>query len=110
MHPLSSRVPVFELRIRPQRSHVVVDLEGELDCATVPRLAEAIDELRAVGWEHVVVDMEAVSFIDSTGLRLLLSVDARASREGWRFAVHGECPALERLLVIGRLQDRFART
>jgi len=88
----------------------VVDVEGELDCATAPRLAEAIDELRAVGWEQIDVDVEAVSFIDSTGLRLLLTVDARASREGWRFQLHGECPALERLLAISRLEDRFGRT
>jgi anti-sigma B factor antagonist len=110
VHLLSSPVPVFQLRTHPQRSRVVVDLEGELDCATVPRLAEAIEELRAVRWEHIVVDVEAVSFIDSTGLRLFLTVDARASREGWRFELHGECPALERLLAISRLEDRFART
>ena len=110
MHVLSTPVRVFQLQIRPQRSRVVVDLEGELDCATVPRLAEAIDELRAVGWERIVVDVAAVSFIDSTGLRLLLTVDARATREGWRFELHGECPALERLLAISGLQDRFART
>ena len=52
-------------------SRVVV--YGELDIATVPRLRDALDE--AVNGEAVTVtlDLSAISFIDSTGLHLLLS-------------------------------------
>jgi len=49
---------------------------GELDLATTPRLAEAIDELRDSGFDHVVLDLRGVTFVDSTGLRLILSLAA----------------------------------
>jgi anti-anti-sigma factor len=96
--------------LRPQRSCLLVRVEGELDCATVPRLAEKIDELRALGWDDIVLEVAALSFIDSTRLRLIRTVDARARSEGWRFTLHGECAALERLLAVTRLEDRFVRT
>jgi anti-anti-sigma factor len=82
----------------------------EIDCATEPRIAEALDDLRNVGWDAIVLDIEAVSCIDSTGLRLFLTTDARARREGWRFELHGSCASFERLLSLTGLHDWFRRT
>jgi anti-sigma B factor antagonist len=105
----SSAMSVFDLAVRPDRSQVVVGLEGELDLATVPRLARAVEELRAVGWESIVLDLSGAEFVDSSGLRLLLDLDGRARGEGWRFALRGECRAFERLLGVSGLRDWFVR-
>lgn len=110
MHVLSTPAPLFRLQIRPQRWRVIVELEGDIDCASEPRIAEALDDLRNVGWDAIVLDIEAVSYIDSTGLRLFLTTDARARREGWRFELHGSCASFERLLSLTGLHDWFRRT
>jgi anti-sigma B factor antagonist len=105
----SPTMPVFDLAVLPDRSSVLVRLEGELDLATAPRLGEAIEELRDVGWDVIVLDLGAADFVDSTGLRLLLDLDARARRENWRFALRGECGAFDRLLCVTGLRDWFTR-
>jgi len=101
--------PTFAIEIRPDRSRVVVELSGELDCATVPGVATELDSLRAAGWEAIALDVRRVSFVESSGLRLFLEADARARAEGWRFELDGTAPAVERLLAITGLTGWFPR-
>ncbi len=49
-----------------------IALRGELDVATAPALASAIDMARAHGLRRILVDLTGVEFCDSTGLRALI--------------------------------------
>jgi anti-sigma B factor antagonist len=73
---------------------------GELDIATVPLLEAAYEEL-----EHasVVLDLAGVTFIDSSGLQLLLRLSDRS--EG-RLEIISS-PALDRLLQITGVRDQL---
>jgi anti-anti-sigma factor len=62
----------FHVEIRPARERVVVVPHGELDMATVEDLARDIDELVATGFGEIVIDLRQLSFMDSTGLRLMV--------------------------------------
>ena len=71
------------LRRRDEGEHTVVEAAGELDLYTAPRLRELLLALDAEGRHRVVVDLEALSFIDSTGLGVLvggLEPDPRGRR------------------------------
>ena len=50
----------------------IVSVGGEIDVYTAPKLRDKITELVADGRYHLVVDMEAVEFLDSTGLGVLV--------------------------------------
>ena len=50
----------------------VVDVEGEIDVYTAPRLRELLIELVNNGHYQLVVNMEKVEFLDSTGLGVLV--------------------------------------
>src|ERR1700748_2172311 len=50
----------------------VVDVEGEIDVYTAPRLRELLIELVNIGHYQLVVNMEKVEFLDSTGLGVLV--------------------------------------
>ena len=52
--------------------HVVVAVEGEVDIATAPKLREKLVELASQGAKQVVVDLDRVEFLDSTGLGVLI--------------------------------------
>jgi anti-anti-sigma factor len=56
---------------------VLVAPHGELDLDTVGLVAEEVDELVDRGVDAIVIDLRSTSFIDSTGLRLLLVQTAR---------------------------------
>jgi anti-sigma B factor antagonist len=62
----------FRIELRPDRDRVVVAPSGELDLGTAPALAGAIDGLVERGFDAIVIDLRATTFIDSTGLCLLL--------------------------------------
>lgn len=50
----------------------VVHVGGEIDVYTAPLLRERLDEQIAAGRIHLVVDLEGVTFMDSTGLGVLV--------------------------------------
>jgi anti-sigma B factor antagonist len=50
----------------------LLTLRGEIDVYTAPRLRQAIIDLVDGGATHIVVDMEKVDFLDSTGLGVLV--------------------------------------
>ena len=51
----------------------VLSVRGEVDVSTAPRLRQALIELATDGRERVVVDLDGVEFLDSTGLGVLVS-------------------------------------
>jgi anti-sigma B factor antagonist len=105
----SLELPRFALAIRPDRSRVVLALTGEIDVASVADVQTALQDLRDAGWEDIVVDLRDVSFIDSTGLGVLIAADERARREGWELAVTKGSPPLERLLKLACLSSSLRR-
>lgn len=50
----------------------IVAVGGEIDVYTAPKLRDRITELVADGVYTIVIDMEAVEFLDSTGLGVLV--------------------------------------
>jgi anti-sigma B factor antagonist len=50
----------------------VINVEGEIDVYTAPKLREKLIDLVNKGKYHLLVDMEKVEFLDSTGLGVLV--------------------------------------
>src|SRR3954453_22786027 len=63
-----------------------LSLRGELDLATAPELEQLVNERIDAGQE-VVVDLRALEFMDSSGIRVLVAAHARAGRGGTRLFV-----------------------
>ena len=64
-----------------------LDVEGELDIATAPRMMAALNEAIAEMDAPLVVDLTGVVFMDSTGLALLMNARRRVVRLGQGFAI-----------------------
>jgi anti-sigma B factor antagonist len=60
------------LEVREADSHSIVDVKGEIDVYTAPKLREKLIELVSEGDYHIVVNLEGVDFLDSTGLGVLV--------------------------------------
>jgi anti-sigma B factor antagonist len=85
------------LTVEPDHGWAVVRPAGELDLATVPDLAAAVQALRDGGCAAVRIDLSGLSFLDSSGLRYVLEL-ARAP--GLRLAVTPGPPAVQRVFEV----------
>src|SRR3954468_6522431 len=65
----------------------LLEVFGELDLATAPRLCSALDAARIHRVRRVVVDLTGVDFCDSTGLRALIGASKELRVSGGRLAI-----------------------
>jgi anti-sigma B factor antagonist len=72
---------------------------GELDIATAARLEHALHDGREPG-DRVVLDLAALEFIDSTGLRVIVRGVEAARRDGWELQLRQGPPAVQRVFEI----------
>jgi anti-sigma B factor antagonist len=88
----------IDLRREPDR--VVLELHGELDLVGAPLLQDELDggEIDAAGL--VVLDLEDLDFIDSSGLRVILAAHERARERAQGFALTPGSQQVQRLLAI----------
>lgn len=98
---------VFGAEVRQADQTVVVDVSGELCLATAPGLLARLDDLDP-GFSRLILDLRRVTFLDSTGIRLLVQMEARAQADGFSFAVSVEGEPARTLQLVG-LADRPPR-
>lgn len=88
--------------------HAVVSVAGEVDLDTASQLGDhALEALRGVS-VHVVLDLTGVTFMDSTGLKVMLTVQRRAELAGGSFAVVGASRPVRKVLSLTGLDQTFA--
>jgi anti-sigma B factor antagonist len=87
VHPPQQDHPEFRVDVHPQREVVRVVPVGELDVATGPLLETQLRQLRDSGFGHIVLDLRELTFMDSTGIRLILAEDDFARSNGRDFSL-----------------------
>lgn len=95
----------FEVSIRAQAQGTVVTLSGELDVASSQLLEQELTRLH--GAALVVVDLQGLSFIDSTGLGVLVKAHQLAQEQGSRFSLARAGGQVHRLLSLTGLDGEL---
>jgi len=83
-----------------------VVLKGEIDPATADLFAEGLAQASTQA-PRVVVDMGGVTFIDSTGLRVLLEARERSGQNGEALVISAPSTSTRRLFEISQLDELF---
>jgi len=106
MSPMTPEAP-FEVAESEQRGVPVLGVRGEIDVATSPELGDLLTGLITAGTELVIVDLTEVTFIDSTGLGVLVGAvgDMRARGGDLRLVVTQ--PQIIKLLELTGLDEVF---
>jgi anti-sigma B factor antagonist len=97
----------LELSLDRRGDIPILTLSGELDLAVVGRVEQALLPLEAEQPPIVVVDLRGLSFMDSSGLRLVLEADMRARRENRRLVVVKGPDAVHRVFTVATLDKRL---
>ena len=103
-----TRPPVFRILTNESGSRVEIEIHGELDLATAPRLEAEFERVGALdGVALVIADLRKLAFLDSTGLEVIMQFDARLRAAGGEFVVVRGPRAVERLFDVMQLHRRL---
>jgi anti-sigma B factor antagonist len=81
-------------------------LAGELDIANAHEVHKVLRQA-TIAADCVVVDLSGLTFIDSTGVRLLLQFRTISERDGWRLRLVSGPPQVQNVFRILGLEDRL---
>ena len=101
--------PSFSVETSEELGAVVVTASGEIDVATAPQVESQLLSLIDDG-SSVVLDLAGVTFIDSSGLRTLVTARQRADEQSVSFSLAGRSQAVDRLLQVTGLDTVFENT
>lgn len=90
-----------------RRASTVVRVGGEIDAFSAPTLRERLEAEINAGHTHLVVDLEDVSFMDSSGLSALIGGLAAARSRNGSLSLAGPGERILRVLTITGLTDVF---
>lgn len=85
----------------------VIPLEGEIDLHVSPRLALTLNAAVKGKPRNLVVDMGNVSYIDSSGLAVLIEAMQNVEKYGGKFALAGLQENVKPIFAIARLDQVF---
>lgn len=94
--------------VHEQGDAVVVEVVGEVDLLTAPRLHGAVMTALASRPRMVVIDLLGVSFLGSSGLAVLVEVHQQATGERTQLRVVAEGPATLRPLQVTALDRQLS--
>lgn len=86
---------------------VVLRLTGNLNVSESRDLQDCLTQLMDAGHTHIVVGLENIMFIDSTGLGKLVAAHHRAQREGGRILFAGPSAQILQILQVTKLAERL---
>jgi anti-anti-sigma factor len=96
----------FDVTTDRRDDMLVVVPDGEIDLATVDLVREAVDREFVAG-EDLVLDLRQVGFMDTSGLRYVLELHERASRDGFAFRLVRGPGAVQRVFEVSGLEPRL---
>ena len=88
----------FSVEVQRTDDVAMVEPRGELDVATAPTLRAILEEIKSAG--RLVLDLRGLSFIDSSGLHLLVALHQRAQRDGFSLALVAPAPPIDRPIQV----------
>lgn len=96
----------FRVEVRFIGTTARVSVSGELDLLSAPQLERVLQRV-AASTEGVELDLRALSFLDSTGLAVILRCRSPADGDGRALSIVRGPGAVQRVFTIAGVEDQF---
>jgi anti-sigma B factor antagonist len=93
----------FSCEVTPEGDQVVVRPRGELDMATIGEVEQELRQQRRTGVRTLVLDLSGLTFMDSTGLHLVMRWTNESAQDGFAFEVEPGPPAVMRVFALAEM-------
>jgi anti-sigma B factor antagonist len=95
----------FHAAVRQQPDSATIDLHGEINALADQQLQAAYTEAESTSPSTIVLNFSEVTYINSTGIALIVGLMARARKAHRRLAVYGLSEHYVEIFQITRLSD-----
>ena len=99
--------PDLVLSFAQEDDRAVLSARGELDAYSAPALEDHVARLLADDARNIVLDLSETAFLDSSGLRAILTAQRRLSNADGQLTLRAPSEPVSRLLEITGLTDHF---
>jgi anti-sigma B factor antagonist len=97
----------LRIAVSQEDDRIVLSLDGELDMASASLLQRAVEDVELTAKPLLVLDLRRLEFIDSTGLRVILSTRKRCQERDQELAVTQGSQQVERLLSVTGMAEHL---
>jgi len=97
--PANGRDPL-EIEVQDSEERTLVTLSGELDAATASFLYDKLSDLEVENTQNVVLDLAQVTFMDSTGLAVIVTEHKRLQHSNGTLTIFSPPSSVRRLFEI----------
>ena len=91
---------LLRVDVHDRPSHTLIVATGEIDIGTADQVGNAVSAALSAGHGQVLLDVAAVTFIDSSGLAVLVKAHRQAQTQGASFAVVHPTPQTRKLIQV----------
>lgn len=85
----------------------IVSLEGRMDLANSMKAESRLNEILGEGATKIIVDLEKLEFMSSSGLRAIISLEKKLGERGGKLVLASMSETVENLFNLTRLYDLF---
>jgi anti-anti-sigma factor len=103
--PCASDSDQLSITVAAEGHDVILRVTGEIDLATVGTLAMCLEHTAADSSGELIVDVGAVTFIDSTGISALMRTHEALQQAGRRLRVRNPGPVVHRVLLVAGIDQ-----
>lgn len=100
----------LDVNIRYEESIPIIEAQGECDLITSRKLKEAVDNLIGTGHCRMIFDFRSMTYIDSSGFRVLLDARNKAKAKGGDIALVSLTAPVERVFNLLHLGELIIRS
>jgi anti-sigma B factor antagonist len=96
----------LKIELRQEKNVPIISINGEIDIYTYPKLTEALNSIIEKGGTQIVINLENVRYIDSTGLGALADGANRVYDQGGHVSIICNKPQVKKIFDVSGLAKR----
>lgn len=97
----------MEIQIEHENSTLIVKPKGEIDLHNSPQFRKTLQDVSNENFSALLVDLESVSYMDSSGLATLVEVFQNTTKTGKKLGLFSLQDSVKNILSITRLDEIF---
>ena len=99
---------MLDLIDREENGIMVVEIEGKMNTTDSPEAGAYLSELIGEGASKILLNLEGVDFVASTGLRVILSTGKKLAAAGGKLVICGLNPTVKEVFRMSGFSQMFA--